>query len=700
MRIWRVLGATLALVATVPASGATLAQAMAYPFVSGLTSAPRADRIAWVRTLRGLRNIWVADGPAWTPRQVTRFSADDGQELGSIAFSPDGTTLVFVRGGDHDENWPAKGNLAPNPTSGTEEQKITLWSADPAGNRSPLRLAEGDAPAVSAKGVIAYLKDCQVWTVGHDGAKPKRLFFDRGTDSDLAWSPDGSRLAFVSTRDGTHSFIGVYAAAAAPLMWMSPSTGFDHSPAWSPDGTHIAFTRQPGDGGAPLPLLTETAQPWAIMTADAATGGGRQVWTSPGGLRGNYPETDGGANLRWGAGGRLGFVAEIDGWPHLYSVAATGGAATLLTSGAYMVEHVALSRDGAALLYAANTGTTPGDDDRRHVFRVALTGGAPVALTPGDGIEWTPVPAGGGVAYVSAGAKAPPAVAIAGTGAPRVLAGQSAPAEFALAALVVPRPVTWAAPDGLNIHGQIFDAGGSGKRPGVIFIHGGPPRQMLLGWHYMDYYSHAYAMNQYLASRGYVVMTVNYRLGIGYGREFQHPDKGGSAGSSEYQDIVSAGRFLAGLPGVDGARIGLWGGSYGGLLTALGLARDSKLFKAGVDLHGVHDWNRILVEELPSRAGRFEQGDLARASEIAWKASPVADVERWTSPVLLIHGDDDRNVRFNQTVDLVNRLARQGVEHEELVLPDEIHGFLRAHDWLTADAATADFLARHLGGAR
>jgi dipeptidyl aminopeptidase/acylaminoacyl peptidase len=250
------------------------------------------------------------------------------------------------------------------------------------------------------------------------------------------------------------------------------------------------------------------------------------------------------------------------------------------------------------------------------------------------------------------------------------------------------------------VHGQLFDASGAkslGKKAGVIFVHGGPPRQMLLGWHYMDYYSNGYAVNQYLAAHGFVVLSVNYRLGIGYGREFHHPEHAGYAGAAEYQDVVAGAHFLQSLPTVDGKRIGIWGGSYGGYLTALALARNSDLFKAGVDLHGVHDWSR-LMDELSGKPGtRYEKGDREKAMEVAWNSSPDAQLEGWKSPVLLIQGDDDRNVQFQQTVDLARRLEERNLPFEELVLPNEIHGFLRHASWLRADEATANFLSRTLG---
>jgi dipeptidyl aminopeptidase/acylaminoacyl peptidase len=693
--------ATTMLAGVARAESFSLEKALSFPFVNELTAASKADRIAWVRIEHGVRNVWVADGPKFEPKQVTEFKDDDGQEITHLAFSPDGETLVFVRGGDHDSNWPAEGGLAPDPDSSPVQPKVTLWAADPTGAKPAWKLVEGDDPTVSAKHVVAYRSGGQIWTVGLDGKDAHRLFFDRGQDGSLAWSPDGGRLAFVSNR-GDHAFVGIYDSADKPLSWLAPSTGIDGSPVWSPDGARIAFTRQPGVGGAPDTMLANTPQPWEIWSADAATGAGHAVWKSPNTLHGSYPDVAGEANLHWAAGGRLTFLAFLDNWPHLYAVSEAGGEAKLLTPGAFMVEHVAATPDGKALVYSANTGTTPDDDDRRHLFRVSVDGGAPVAVTKGESLEWSPVATPNGLAFIAASAKQPPAVAIPGAGAPQVLDHQASPEGFPGASFVTPKQVAFKAPDGLLVHGQLFEAaGGAAKKPGVIFVHGGPPRQMMLGFSYMRYYSNAYAVNQYLAAHGFAVLSVNYRLGIGYGWDFQHPDKGGPTGSSEYQDVLAGAKFLQAQAGVDPARVGIWGGSYGGLLTALALARNSDVFKAGVDLHGVHDWSRepfYWEDDTGHPWSRYEQGDRAQAAEVAYKASPIADVATWTSPVLLIQGDDDRNVRFHQTIDLARRLRAKGdVEVEELVIPDEIHDFLRWADWYKADRATTEFLARKLG---
>ncbi len=693
--------------ASPPPSAFTLEQVLSYPYPLAIKTSRTGERVAWIENRRGVRNVWAAEGPSWKARRLTDDAADDGQELTNLQFSKDGRRLVWTRGGDHDANWPSPGGVEPNPALGPEKTAIRIYGADfEKGN--PKKLADGDAPAISPDGDrVAFIKDHQAWWVPFDGRKDAAsLFFCRGEIGSLAWSPDGKLLAFVSDR-GDHSLIGIFSSEKEPIRFIAPSASLDSNPVWSPDGARIAFVRQPGKGGAPEPLLEEQPRPWSIWTADVATGSAHAAWSSPETLEGSLPENDAGPSLEWAAGDRLLFLAELDGWPHLYSVAESGGAPLLLTPGHFMVDASALTPDRRQVVYVANTGADPGDDDRRHLFRVPVDSARPAAITSGDGLEWMPAVTGDGanVVCVSAGAKAPPLPAVVPLlgGLPRALAPGEVPVDFPAAELVVPRKVVFRSPDGLTIHGQIFEtAGGPAKKPALLFLHGGPPRQMLLGWSYMDYYAYAYAMNQYLASRGYVAMTVNYRLGIGYGRAFQHPAHAGPAGASEYQDVLAAGRYLAALPEVDRTRVGVWGGSYGGYLTAMALGRSSDLFAAGVDWHGVHDWlteggDYEIAAFFRRRQLRYEKGDLKEAMDVAWTSSPDSMIDTWRSPVLLIQGDDDRNVDFHQTVDLARRLDRAKVPNEVIVLPDEIHGFLRWASWVRAETATAEFFDRKLG---
>jgi len=158
--------------------------------------------------------------------------------------------------------------------------------------------------------------------------------------------------------------------------------------------------------------------------------------------------------------------------------------------------------------------------------------------------------------------------------------------------------------------------------------------------------------------------------------------------------VLGAVKYLRSRPDVDAKRIGIWGGSYGGYLTALALARNSDLFAAGVDFHGVHEWS--LEDNAPSDWLRGPITDRPKIEALAHASSPMADIDKWKSPVLLIHGDDDPEVAYAQTPLLAEALRARKVPVEELVFPDEVHGFLLHKDWLAAYEATAAFFERVL----
>jgi dipeptidyl aminopeptidase/acylaminoacyl peptidase len=675
--------------------GVTLEELMSAPFPENLTAAKTADRVAWTFNQEGKRNIWVAEGPSFTARRLTAYLEDDGQPISDVNFSPDGNAIVYVRG----EGKNAAGQF-PNPTSNPAGTEQTVWSVAWSGG-TPTRIDAGDSPRVSAKGVIAYVRDGQIWIAPLDSVEKPKQVIVRGQNHSEEWSPDGSQLLFVSTRSD-HSFIGIYDVDAKTVHFLAPSVDTDSDAVWSLDGKRIAFVRRPAetrDTPAGYFLQPDKAHPWAIWVAEVSSGGARGIWHSSISPEGSYPfmaKDTGGGVMRWAADNRLLIASEQDGWQHLYALSADGGAPQLLTPGDCEVEQWSLTPDKKTVLFNSNCG----DIDRRHIWRVGLDRGQPQPVTTpkgmtNPGIEWSPVALSDGktLVYLGSGPRLPGQTFWSKSDDPgnaKILGPDSWSHSPLVDALVAPQQVIFHAADGLEIHGQLFlpaNARAGEKQPALVFTHGGPIRQMLLGWHYMYYYANSYAMNEYLASRGYIVLSVNYRSGIGYGRAFREAPGRAGRGAAEYKDIVAAGKYLQGRPDVDPSRVGLWGGSYGGFLTAMGLARNSDIFAAGVDFHGVHDW------PTDNWDGKNIPPELTK---LAHESSPVTSVDTWKSPVLFIHGDDDRNVYFTQTVDLVARLRARGVVIEQLVFPDDVHDFLLHRNWLAGYRATSDFFDRRL----
>ena len=695
----------------------TIDTLMATPFPTDLVAAPTGGRIAWVSSNSGVHNILVTDTSPLTTgplagridhhwRAVTTYKGDDGLWITDLNWTSDGKTIVYVRGDGANRQ-----GENPNPAQlqdGTE-QAVFAVSVD---GGAPKKLGIGNGPVPAPRGQrVAWVSRGQIWSADLGSTEaPARLVNARGGASGLAWSPDGTMLAFTSGR-GTHSYIGVFTLASRELRYLDPSLDRDGNAAWSPDGTKIAWIRQ---GAAPRARMfsprRQVDEPWSLRVADVKTGQAQQVWKADAGYGSAFQGVVSDSQLYWAAGNRLVFPWEKDGWNHLYSVPATGGPstgsgpsraessdgkATLLTPGNFEVEYVNIAPDRTRMIYNSNQD----DIDQRHVWTVPVDASArPIQRVPNSrGSEWQPViTSDGHTAVIHADARMPPHVMVIWPDDhAHNLLENMLPAGFDPAALVTPEAVTITATDGMRIPTQLFmpkNLKAGERRPALIFFHGGSRRQMLTTLHYNYYYRNAYAMNQWLASQGYIVLSVNYRSGIGYGLEFREALNYGASGGAEFNDVMGAGLYLRSRADVDPARIGLWGGSYGGYLTAMGLSRASDLFAAGVDFHGVHDWNQGIRTFVPE----YSVHDDPDFSRRAFGASPLATVDTWKSPVLLIHGDDDRNVSFIESIILIVVLRKRKVEVEQLVLPDEVHDFLRHQNWVRGYKATADFFNRRL----
>jgi Tol biopolymer transport system component len=182
MRSTFALVAVLAAAAPASASSFTLEQVMSGPFSSGLITAARSPRIAWTVNLRGERNVWTAEAPAWRPRAVTHYRGDTGQPLEALAISPDGKLVVFVRGGD--------GEHTPNPASRVQPPKRQVMAVATDGGGEPRVLGDGgDDLQLSPDGSqAAWRVKQQLWVAAVDGSAPARAIAEvRGEPRELRW---------------------------------------------------------------------------------------------------------------------------------------------------------------------------------------------------------------------------------------------------------------------------------------------------------------------------------------------------------------------------------------------------------------------------------------------------------------------------------------------------------------------------------
>ena len=657
------------------------------PYLSNLTASPDGKAIAWAVHVKGRRNLYCYANGRITA--LTHNTSDDGQQVSDIHFLPADDAVVYVHGGE-DGNI---GDANPNPAALATPPERSIDLSTLAGE--VVHIGTGHSPAVSPKG------DLVLWVshgalqsatlshgpVGYSVKQNAAPFHAAGRVRDVRFSPDGSRIAFVNAR-GDHSVIGIYAFGAQTVVYATADFTQDDAPAWSPDGLRVAFLRTPGEHEEYSPYEAPEKQPWSIWVADATSGSAHRVWQAARGMGSEYyntPESD--AQLFWTGADRIAFTWERTGWNHLYTVGVSGGTPRDLTPGAFEVERVTPTSGGRAFLIASNRS----DIDRRHISRVGVTGGVE-QLTRGPHDQWQPVAlAGGNLAYVDAGYK--DVATLVDTAAPggRLIAEQT-PAQFPGAQLVEPKLMTFKSSDGWIIHAQLFvPRDGRRTHPALIFNHGGPERQMLPGFHYMEAYTNLFESNEYYANHGFVVLSINYRLGTLYGHDFRNAKFSGPLGAREYyRDVLAGARYLKGRADVDPHRLGIYGLSYGGYLAAMALAHDSGTFKAAADFAGVHNWVTLLDSGFGHKVGTPAQ----RA--VAYQSSPVAAIATWRSPVFLAQGDDDRNVAFSQGVDLAWRLRERGVPIQTMMFPNETHENLTYAHMLTQFQAAAGFLMSHL----
>ena len=377
---------------------------------------------------------------------------------------------------------------------------------------------------------------------------------------------------------------------------------------------------------------------------------------------------------------RIAFLSERDGWMHLYTldIADPSAKARQLTSGKWEVSTVDLSRDGSRF-YVTTNEVHPGE---RQVYSVPAEGGSRTRLTSMAGAnDATFSPDEMTLALVHSYSNKPPEVYVM-PNTPGATARQvtTTPTdEWRAFAWIDPKVVTYKARDGVEVYARLFTpemigARRDASRPGVVFVHGAGYLQN--AHRYWSTYFREYMFHNLLASRGYVVLDVDYRASAGYGRDwrtaiYRH------MGGKDLEDVVDGAKYLAAKEQVDAKRVGVYGGSYGGFITLMAMFTTPDVFAAGAALRPVTDWAHY-NHGYTSSILNIPQRD----AEAYRKSSPIYFADGLKGALLICHGMVDTNVHFQDSVRLAQRLIELRKENWELaVYPVENHSFTEDTSW-------------------
>jgi dipeptidyl aminopeptidase/acylaminoacyl peptidase len=571
---------------------------------------------------------------------------------------------------------------------------------------------------------VAYVREKAIWIIGAGGSRPIIVTDHPAGSRAPRWAPDGRRVAFLSRRRGWTQVWVVDAplprrgrppaSAKPPVARALTPVGIDvEDLAWSPDGTRIAYVAQRDPD-----LLTIQVAVLDVATGEERVVAGAGAWeTSPRWL----PDGSG-----------LLVASDRDGWFQVVRVPLDGGERTALTAGpaehgdynaGYGLAPLPspdgtrfvhpVIRDGlvdlvvAPLAVAAPVKRGPGRPPKHRP--PAVVAGAGARINPTDGvwlaIDW--LPDGSGILAIGESERDPEDLWVlpvpppdAGAASPTPVARprrltRSLPAAVPVRGFVEPERVIVTARDGLAIPLLLWrPPAATGKRggrqvPTVVHAHGGPTWQV-----YRDFQP----FRQLLAQEGFAFLSVDFRGSTGYGRDYRWANRD-EWGHADVHDVVDAARWAAAQPWSNG-KLAMYGGSYGGYLTLCALVEEPALWAAGIDLYGDSEIaesyrhgdrpGRIDLERMmgtpddPAKAGLFRRG------------SPLYRAERIEAPLLILHGRKDKRVVPLMTEKMVEALEIEGKHHEVHWYDDEGHGWERRENRRDAFNRILGWLRRYV----
>lgn len=524
------------------------------------------------------------------------------------------------------------------------------------------------------------------------GGLPRPITPGFGSAASPTLSPDGRWLLYVHSYENTDGLLLVDAAGADFPRKFAFGSDFVMQPAWHPQMTHAAYITWD------FPLM-----PWVGTTLWLAA-----LRTDPDG----WPLPDSTVTLTGDAdtaifqpefspdGRYLSYISDADGWSHLYLYDLQTDATRQLTDGEHVygapawgqgMRTYGWSHDSTAIYALRN------QSGLIRLERIRVSDGA---VTPVDDLaDYTHLsqiavaPTRDAVAVIASNSVTPPRIVIyepdstvpptldadqpgmmvpVDVGAGVRIVRRSGTENLGAAQLATVEPLDWSEPDGTTVYGLYHPPSsdrytGDGLPPLIVSVHGGPT-----GQEYADYDP----PTQFLTTRGFAVLRVNYRGSTGYGRAYMNHHAGGW-GVSDVQDSISGAQHLVHLGRVDPNKLVIMGGSAGGFTVLRALIEKPGFFRAGISRYGVSNLFTLAdtTWKFEARYNDWLLGPLPDAAAVWRERSPLFQADRIKDPLLIFHGDADEVVPKAQSDDLVAVLRRRGVPHEYHVFAGEGHGW-------------------------